>query len=267
MGVHTTFVRSVDLDEWTQRQIDAMKLGGNDNARKYFRKNGVEMHVKIDKKYKSKAAQMYRQELEKLVAAEAAKRGDGVAVAAEAAVTASSLLENLSLVEQQQTEQAAKERLAAARAGAISSAPAQASAKTAAEMHGKGLLITPPSSGNAPKIVLRAPGNITKNLLKKKASGSSMGSKLRVNKLGAGDEADADAGFDDEPEALDEPVVEATPVLPTKPVIATNGSSAALPVEAKPQVPISKPPLQHQGSMEAGVAKLQQMNTDFFSGL
>mmetsp|Transcript_8551 Transcript_8551/g.19648 ORF Transcript_8551/g.19648 Transcript_8551/m.19648 type:complete len:105 (+) Transcript_8551:83-397(+) len=29
MGVHTTFVRSIDLDEWTQRQIDAMRLGGN----------------------------------------------------------------------------------------------------------------------------------------------------------------------------------------------------------------------------------------------
>lgn len=41
MGVHLTFVRSVDLDEWTQRQIDAMRIGGNDNAKKFFKKHGV----------------------------------------------------------------------------------------------------------------------------------------------------------------------------------------------------------------------------------
>ena len=28
MGVHITFVRAVDLDEWTQGQLDAMRLGG-----------------------------------------------------------------------------------------------------------------------------------------------------------------------------------------------------------------------------------------------
>lgn len=39
MGVHLSFVRSVDLDEWTQRQIDAMRIGGNGNARDYFRKH------------------------------------------------------------------------------------------------------------------------------------------------------------------------------------------------------------------------------------
>lgn len=40
MGVHLTFVRSVDLDEWTQTQIDAMRIGGNANARQHFRKHG-----------------------------------------------------------------------------------------------------------------------------------------------------------------------------------------------------------------------------------
>jgi hypothetical protein len=33
MGVHLTFVRSVDLDEWTQRQLDCMTLGGDGDAR------------------------------------------------------------------------------------------------------------------------------------------------------------------------------------------------------------------------------------------
>ena len=69
MGVHLTFVRSVDLDEWTQSQIDAMRLGGNGNARAYFRKHGfTDLYgSKTDKKYKSKAAQSYKVELAKLV--------------------------------------------------------------------------------------------------------------------------------------------------------------------------------------------------------
>ena len=79
MGVHTTFVRSVDLDEWTQRQIDAMRLGGNAAASTYFRKHGMDnAHQKIEKKYTSKAAVSYRTMLAKLVdAADAAKRGEG----------------------------------------------------------------------------------------------------------------------------------------------------------------------------------------------
>lgn len=74
MGVHLTFVRSVDLDEWTQRQIDAMRIGGNENATKFFRKHGcTDFHGKTERKYQSKAAVAYRAELAKLVEAEAAK--------------------------------------------------------------------------------------------------------------------------------------------------------------------------------------------------
>eukprot|EP00578_Thalassiosira_sp_NH16_P010437 CAMPEP_0181108844 /NCGR_PEP_ID=MMETSP1071-20121207/17851_1 /TAXON_ID=35127 /ORGANISM="Thalassiosira sp., Strain NH16" /LENGTH=145 /DNA_ID=CAMNT_0023192483 /DNA_START=74 /DNA_END=507 /DNA_ORIENTATION=- len=74
MGVHITFVRSVDLDEWTQRQIDAMRIGGNGNAKKFFRKHGCTAQAG-EKKYTSKAAVAYRAELTKMVEAEAAKRG------------------------------------------------------------------------------------------------------------------------------------------------------------------------------------------------
>jgi ADP-ribosylation factor GTPase-activating protein 2/3 len=267
MGVHTTFVRSVDLDEWTQRQIDAMRLGGNDNARKFFRKNGVDMQTKIDKKYTTKAAQLYRQELEKLVVAEAAKRGEGPKPSSsDSTVTAASLLDNLSLAEQQQTEQEAKDKLAAARAQAAP--PVQAAAKTAAELHGKGKLITPPTSGNAPKIVLRPPSNVSKNLLKKKPSGSSIGSKLRVNKIATSEDA-VDASFDDV-EATQAAVV-AEPEVVAEPTAATPQPEVA-PLSPAPESKVESPyanknNLQHQNSMEAGVAKLQQMNNDFFSGL
>ena len=82
MGVHLTFVRSTDLDEWTQKQIDAMRIGGNGNARAFFRKHGIsDMHTKIEKKYNSKAAAAYRAELKNLVNAEARKRGEVVEAA------------------------------------------------------------------------------------------------------------------------------------------------------------------------------------------
>jgi len=115
MGVHLSFVRSVDLDEWTQRQIDAMLIGGNGNARAYFRKHGItDMHQKCDKKYTSKAAVNYRAELARKVEAKyAAENGGKVDAGAE--VHGGALLESLALTDAQQQEKEAKEKLAAAR--------------------------------------------------------------------------------------------------------------------------------------------------------
>jgi len=41
MGVHVTFVRSCDLDEWTQEQLSVMKISGNGVATQFFKKHGV----------------------------------------------------------------------------------------------------------------------------------------------------------------------------------------------------------------------------------
>lgn len=54
LGVHITFVRSCDLDEWTAEQLTLMKLSGNGNARDFFKKHGVtetQMGVRIQVYY------------------------------------------------------------------------------------------------------------------------------------------------------------------------------------------------------------------------
>eukprot|EP01040_Poterioochromonas_malhamensis_P004106 gene4106-4395_t len=68
MGVHITFVRSCDLDEWTSEQLEIMKLSGNANARAYFKSHGLtDGQMMSEKKYKTKAAQEYKKHLSKLL--------------------------------------------------------------------------------------------------------------------------------------------------------------------------------------------------------
>lgn len=68
MGVHVTFVRSCDLDEWTTEQLLLMKLSGNGNAKDFFKKHGVtEAQMASEKKYSTKAAQEYRRHIARLI--------------------------------------------------------------------------------------------------------------------------------------------------------------------------------------------------------
>ena len=68
LGVHISFVRSTDLDKWSESQLLGMKLGGNNNAKIFFQRHGVsDMKLKADQKYSSNAARLYRQHLKELV--------------------------------------------------------------------------------------------------------------------------------------------------------------------------------------------------------
>lgn len=291
MGVHLTFVRAVDLDEWTQQQIDAMRLGGNGNARKYFRKLGTtDMHGKTKKKYESRAAKSYRTELAKLVQAAAVQRGEEVSEANKrAASDASNSVDTLNMSEKQIQDAVAKEKLAEARHAA--QGPAQSKAKLASELPGAMKLRTPPSSGNAPKLgQLRKLGNTTSSsaatskFLKKKPS--STGNKLRINKLSVGtttataSNSDGDdfediattqktaATAEDEVKqvASDEALAQklqkelnvAPPAAAASATPLQNGNAAP-----KPPTP-AKPAL---SSMEQNIAKMKAQNQDFFGGM
>lgn len=258
MGVHTTFVRSVDLDEWTQKQIDCMRIGGNKNCQTYFRKHGsTDMHSKIEKKYTSKTAVSYKTELKKLVDAEAAKRGEGGPVPADGVEQSADLLAHLDLVEKAGIDGAAMAKLAAARSAASGQAIPQA--KLASSLAGASrLVVTPPSSGGAPKLVLRKPAGSkgSFNMMKKKPTAG--GSKMKISKLGAKpaaagastatDDFDSFEAKNEAPEPVAEEAVAPAPVAPVPAPVAP---------------PASAPPKEF--NMKDGVAKMQGMNSDFFS--
>ncbi|OWM64141.1 probable ADP-ribosylation factor GTPase-activating protein AGD9 [Punica granatum] len=68
LGVHISFVRSTNLDSWTPEQLKTMSFGGNNRAHVFFKQHGWTDGGKIEAKYTSRAAELYRQILAKEVA-------------------------------------------------------------------------------------------------------------------------------------------------------------------------------------------------------
>ncbi|KAM3427345.1 hypothetical protein MY4824_009502 [Beauveria thailandica] len=74
LGVHISFVRSTNLDQWQWEQLRLMKVGGNESAAKFFRANGgtAALNSKDSKtKYQSNAATKYKEELKRRAAKDA----------------------------------------------------------------------------------------------------------------------------------------------------------------------------------------------------
>ncbi|KAK0714888.1 hypothetical protein B0H67DRAFT_579391 [Lasiosphaeris hirsuta] len=74
LGVHISFVRSTNLDQWQWDQLRVMKVGGNESATKFFQQNGgsAALNSKDPKtKYQSAAAAKYKEELRKRAARDA----------------------------------------------------------------------------------------------------------------------------------------------------------------------------------------------------
>jgi len=65
LGTHLSFVKSSNLDTWSEGQLRSMETGGNGRAKAYFTRAGVQSLKRedINSKYKSRAAEAYREQI------------------------------------------------------------------------------------------------------------------------------------------------------------------------------------------------------------
>lgn len=64
LGVHLSFVRSVQMDSWTDKQINAMeKSGGNAKIVEYFESRGIAKSMAVHQKYNTPQAKYLRDRL------------------------------------------------------------------------------------------------------------------------------------------------------------------------------------------------------------
>lgn len=63
LGVHISFVRSIAMDSWPDKQLQLMKNGGNQTCNDYLQKHGIGPRTPIKQKYESPAAQLYKEVL------------------------------------------------------------------------------------------------------------------------------------------------------------------------------------------------------------
>jgi len=79
MGVHISFVRSTNLDQWSWTQLRTMKVGGNGSFQDFLNKHPGAFSSSSDTKakYSSKAADLYKEELKRRCLADQAQHGPG----------------------------------------------------------------------------------------------------------------------------------------------------------------------------------------------
>eukprot|EP01041_Mallomonas_annulata_P005128 gene5128-10252_t len=63
LGVHISFVRSVSMDSWNEKQIKLMRFGGNDNLFTFLANLNISKNMSIPQKYNTPAAAYYRERL------------------------------------------------------------------------------------------------------------------------------------------------------------------------------------------------------------
>jgi len=61
LGVHISFVRSIAMDSWTEKQLKIMKAGGNKKCNDYIKSKGIDPKSPIKPKYESDSAQLYKE--------------------------------------------------------------------------------------------------------------------------------------------------------------------------------------------------------------
>ena len=65
LGVHISFVRSVTMDSWNDKQLKKMEVGGNLKFHEFAVESGIES-LPIQQKYNTKVCDWYRQKVSAL---------------------------------------------------------------------------------------------------------------------------------------------------------------------------------------------------------
>ncbi|WWC57758.1 uncharacterized protein I303_100293 [Kwoniella dejecticola CBS 10117] len=83
LGVHISFVRSTNLDSWSLQQLRTLKVGGNQAIREFFTKHGganllPPAHSDARGRYTSRQAGLYKEELARRIAEDAARNPHGI---------------------------------------------------------------------------------------------------------------------------------------------------------------------------------------------
>jgi hypothetical protein len=69
LGVHISFVRSITMDSWSDKQLKKMEAGGNANFLSFASKYGL-ANLPVEERYNTKACEWYRQKISALASGE-----------------------------------------------------------------------------------------------------------------------------------------------------------------------------------------------------
>ncbi|XP_006366246.1 probable ADP-ribosylation factor GTPase-activating protein AGD9 [Solanum tuberosum] len=109
LGVHISFVRSTNLDSWSPDQLKMMYFGGNNRAQVFFKQHGWTDGGKIEAKYTSRAAELYKQLLSKEVAKSKAEESKAQGAGLPASPVASQAVQTTNGFSNIKTSEAPKE--------------------------------------------------------------------------------------------------------------------------------------------------------------
>lgn len=63
LGVHISFVRSLTMDSWSDKQMAMMRAGGNHKFKEFLKAHGISLTQSIKDKYSNKTAQIYKEKI------------------------------------------------------------------------------------------------------------------------------------------------------------------------------------------------------------
>lgn len=188
LGVHISFVKSLNLDQWQRIQLRHFKFGGNQVAKDFFTKNGGSQYLsgKIDptSKYTSPVAKKYKEKLKKTAQQDALKHPN--------VVTLDDSLDSLSLVDGSTSNAASTDDFFSNWTKPVNTSPSPFASRSATPTSSEDLQL--PKKIAAPKTSTRAKANAStakKLILSGKGNGPKT-ARLSARKLKLEEEIDFD---------------------------------------------------------------------------